>query len=123
MRDRRRACFRSVTGLPLLVMRATVVAAMCAVAVACGSHPGTTTDPTPTPTPTAAWSDEFDGPVNAAPDSTKWTYDLGGGGWGNQELETYTSSTDNAQLDGQGHLVIRVLSTAGSYSSGHAATV
>ena len=100
-------------------MRATVVTAMCAaVAMACGSsgsHPGTTTGPTPTPS--AAWSDEFDGPVNAAPDNTKWTYDLGGGGWGNQELETYTSATDNVRLDGLGHLVIRVLSAAGTYSS------
>ena len=100
-------------------MRATVVTAMCVVvATACGSggsHPGTTTGPTPTPS--AAWADEFDAPVNAAPDSTKWTYDLGGGGWGNQELESYTSSTDNVHLDGQGHLVIRVLSAAGTYSS------
>ncbi len=28
------------------------------------------------------WSDEFNGPANTLPDETKWTYDLGGGGWG-----------------------------------------
>ena len=29
------------------------------------------------------WSDEFNGPANSAPDPAKWTFDLGGGGWGN----------------------------------------
>ena len=40
------------------------------------------------------WSEEFntDGP----PDPTKWGYDLGAGGWGNQELEYYTSRPENA---------------------------
>ena len=37
---------------------------------------------------TPAWADEFD--YTGSPDSTKWTYDLGGGGWGNSELEYYT---------------------------------
>jgi beta-glucanase (GH16 family) len=41
-----------------------------------------------------AWSDEFN--IDGAPDGTKWGYDLGAGGWGNNELEYYTSRTDNA---------------------------
>ncbi|MDE3236094.1 MAG: family 16 glycosylhydrolase [Bacteroidota bacterium] len=40
------------------------------------------------------WSDEFNTP--GSPDASKWGYDLGGGGWGNNELEYYTSRTDNA---------------------------
>ena len=40
------------------------------------------------------WSDEFD--VPGAPTAAKWGYDLGAGGWGNNELEYYTSRTDNA---------------------------
>lgn len=40
------------------------------------------------------WSDEFD--VDGPPDPTKWGYDLGAGGWGNQELEYYTNRTDNS---------------------------
>ena len=40
------------------------------------------------------WSDEFDG--NGAPDANKWGYDLGAGGWGNNELQNYTNRTDNA---------------------------
>ena len=39
-------------------------------------------------------------------DSSKWTFDIGGNGWGNNELEYYTSRTDNAALDGAGNLLI-----------------
>ncbi|MFT3949871.1 MAG: glycoside hydrolase family 16 protein [Agriterribacter sp.] len=35
-----------------------------------------------------AWSDEFD--YNGLPDSTKWGYDIGGNGWGNNEKQYYT---------------------------------
>ena len=40
---------------------------------------------------TLVWSDEFSNStgVPAQPDPTVWTYDTGGGGFGNQELETY----------------------------------
>jgi beta-glucanase (GH16 family) len=55
---------------------------------------------------TLTWSDEFDGAANASPDATKWGYDTGGGGWGNNELENYTNRTTNVATDGQGHLVI-----------------
>ncbi len=55
------------------------------------------------------WSDEFDGPAGAAPDSTKWGFDLGGSGWGNNEWQTYTSRVDNAYLDGAGNLVIKAI--------------
>src|SRR6266481_2139111 len=54
------------------------------------------------------WSDEFDGPTGAAVDSSKWSFDLGGNGWGNNELETYTSRTANAYRD-SGMLVIKAL--------------
>ena len=52
------------------------------------------------------WSDEFNGAAGAALDSAKWTYDVGGNGWGNSELEYYTSGTANAAMDGNGNLVI-----------------
>jgi beta-glucanase (GH16 family) len=51
------------------------------------------------------WSDEFDAPNGSAPDPRKWTYDLGGKGWGNQELETYTDRPLNAFIQ-NGMLVI-----------------
>jgi beta-glucanase (GH16 family) len=57
---------------------------------------------------TLVWSDEFDLPDGSAPDPSKWNYDLGGGGWGNQELECYTNSPQNAFIQG-GNLVIQAL--------------
>jgi len=54
---------------------------------------------------TLVWSDEFTQPNGSAPDSTKWGYDVGGTGWGNNELEYYTSRTNNARIEG-GQLVI-----------------
>jgi beta-glucanase (GH16 family) len=52
------------------------------------------------------WSDDFNGAAGGAPDAGKWTHETGGGGYGNQELEDYTNSTNNAALDGNGDLVI-----------------
>src|ERR1700733_15077364 len=50
------------------------------------------------------WSDEFN--VDGSPDSTKWGYDVGGNGWGNNELEYYTDARpENAKVE-NGHLVI-----------------
>jgi beta-glucanase (GH16 family) len=54
------------------------------------------------------WSDEFDGPNGSAVDSSKWSFDLGGNGWGNNELETYTDRTVNAHVEG-GLLVIKAI--------------
>jgi beta-glucanase (GH16 family) len=54
------------------------------------------------------WSDEFDGTSGSPVDSNKWSFDIGGKGWGNNELETYTNRTANAALEG-GSLVIKAL--------------
>lgn len=43
------------------------------------------------------WSDEFD--TNGAPDSSKWGYDLGAGGWGNNESQYYTNRSDNVIVE------------------------
>jgi beta-glucanase (GH16 family) len=51
------------------------------------------------------WSDEFAGPDGSSPDTTKWTYDLGGKGWGNNELESYPNREENARIE-KGNLVI-----------------
>jgi beta-glucanase (GH16 family) len=52
------------------------------------------------------WSDEFNGQAGARPDPAKWSFDTGGNGWGNNELQYYTSRPRNAALDGKGDLVI-----------------
>jgi Glycosyl hydrolases family 16 len=52
--------------------------------------------------PNLRWSDEFNGTtINTA----NWGFDLGGGGWGNNELENYTNRSVNARIE-NGNLVI-----------------
>ena len=51
------------------------------------------------------WSDEFDGTNGSPPDAAKWGRDIGGSGWGNNELQYYTNRTDNARIE-DGKLVI-----------------
>ena len=46
------------------------------------------------------WSDEFSG---SALDDSKWGYDIGGDGWGNNELQYH--GTENASVEG-GYLII-----------------
>jgi len=43
------------------------------------------------------WSDEFD--TNGSPDSSKWGYDIGAGGWGNNESQYYTSRSENVIVE------------------------
>jgi beta-glucanase (GH16 family) len=54
---------------------------------------------------TLTWSDEFNG-ARGAIDGSKWGFDTGNSGWGNNELEYYTNRTDNALVDGAGNLQI-----------------
>lgn len=52
------------------------------------------------------WSDEFARPNGSGLDPTKWIIEVGGGGWGNHELEYYTDRLQNAYIE-DGRLVIR----------------
>ena len=54
------------------------------------------------------WSDKFDGADGTAPDPAKWGFDVGGGGFGNDEFESYTSRLKNVEQRG-GNLVITAL--------------
>jgi len=66
------------------------------------------------------WSDEFDDPAGTPPNPAYWSYEIGDGtvnnipGWGNSELQYYTSSTENSATDGNGNLVITVKESDGS---------
>jgi beta-glucanase (GH16 family) len=51
------------------------------------------------------WSDEFNGTTL---DENSWTREVGGDGWGNNELQYYTSRDVNSFLE-NGHLVIQAL--------------
>lgn len=51
---------------------------------------------------TLVWSDEFDGP---AIDTSTWTFNCGGSGFGNGELQYYTARPENARIE-DGSLII-----------------
>ncbi|WP_069814299.1 glycoside hydrolase family 16 protein [Streptomyces sp. TP-A0874] len=61
------------------------------------------------------WRDDFDGPAASLPSAENWIIDTGtsypGGpdNWGTGERQTYTDSTENLSLDGDGHLRITPL--------------
>ncbi|MFC8680749.1 glycoside hydrolase family 16 protein [Microbacterium ureisolvens] len=54
----------------------------------------------------AAWSEEFIGAAGEPPDPGTWIAEVGGGGWGDAQLQTYTQPPANAQLTGDGRLRI-----------------
>jgi beta-glucanase (GH16 family) len=65
-----------------------------------------TSDPASSAPSHLIWSEEFNGPAGGGPDSNNWNFDTGGKSWGNEELESYTSRPQNAELDGNGDLDI-----------------
>jgi beta-glucanase (GH16 family) len=78
----------------------------------------------PPPGYTLSWSEEFHQGVNAMPNSSVWTYDTGGGGWGNRELEIYVDDrqhahivSDPAATDGQALQVQATTDGQGHYYS------
>jgi beta-glucanase (GH16 family) len=52
---------------------------------------------------TPIWEDNFS--TNGVPDQTKWSFEVGGGGWGNNELQYYTNG-DNVGV-ANGNLIIQ----------------
>ncbi len=96
----------------------TVVCTLIALCTACGG----TSEPEPW---TLVWEDAFDGPAGTAPDASRWTYDVGGDGWGNDQLEFNTDRTNNVDLDGNGFLRITAREEAfqdNAYTSGRIKT-
>ena len=79
-----------------------------------------TASPSPSASPSwvLTWSDEFDGAAGLGPDTTKWGFDTGGNGWGNNELEYYTNRPQNAFTDGSGNLVIKAIKETFTGSDG-----
>jgi beta-glucanase (GH16 family) len=75
--------------------------------------------PSSHPSMTLVWADEFEGTtLNAA----SWTYEIGNGcdvgicGWGNNELQLYTNSSDNSKLE-NGRLVITARKNGTGFTS------
>jgi len=80
---------------------------------------------TPAPPPVAptsadfTFADDFAGTAGSAPNSANWNHITGAGSvvGGNHETETYVNSTENAYLDGGGHLVIAVTAAGNGFNS------
>jgi beta-glucanase (GH16 family) len=103
--DRPRRLYR--LALPLLLTLALTL--MLALPASTGAQPASTA-------PAQAgwnlvWSDEFNG---TSVDANNWTFETGGGGWGNNELEYYTNG-QNASVSG-GVLTITANKISGGYS-------
>jgi len=61
------------------------------------------------------WSDEFNG-EHSVPDLANWKFEVGGGGWGNHELETYCAPGSGVITGGYLHVVAR-RNAAGKWTS------
>ena len=61
------------------------------------------------------WEDDFN--TDGAPDATNWTYDLGAGGWGNGEVQTYTNSAENAKVLDGSLIITAKADGSGGYTS------
>src|SRR6202162_3204336 len=88
------------------IFRFVLLAGVALVLGACGQSQ-TASSPSGSPW-TLVWSDDFGGSNCSAPASSKRVLRTGGNGWGNNELEYYTSRLQNAQIQ-NGSLVITAL--------------
>ncbi len=55
------------------------------------------------------WSDEFDAEAGVPINDAFWTCEIGGHGWGNNQLEYDTDRIENVSHDGEGHLIITAI--------------
>jgi hypothetical protein len=90
----------SKPGSTRLLIRACFVVLLGSIAAVSAAQ-----SPSPTSPWRLSWSDEFNAPNGSPPDPTKWAFVTGGKGFGNNELETYTTRPANAQQR-DGNLVI-----------------
>lgn len=82
-----------VNFIQLFIMRTRLLLSFIGILLFghCGSGPAEATRH-------LVWSDEFD--YTGLPDSSRWTYDVGGEGWGNNKLQYYTSKRpENARVE------------------------
>jgi beta-glucanase (GH16 family) len=127
-----RTDFRFINRSRFLLAIALLFLAGAVRANAQASCTGVSSDTQGAVTWTPAWCEEFNGAAGA-PDPTVWTYDLGGGGFGNNELEIYCGpagfagnqsgcpsgaiTSGTVYIDGGGHLVLQAVNPSGTWYS------
>ncbi|MDO9254074.1 MAG: family 16 glycosylhydrolase [Bacteroidales bacterium] len=96
----------SVTGIVTHHYTASAVYTVTVVAKsASGKTASTTTVITVAVVQGLVWADEFDG---TQLNSSKWSYELGAGGWGNNEVQYYTDRADNTVVsDGTLKIILK----------------
>ena len=69
------------------------------------------------------WSEEFAQPLGSPPDKTRWSYDTGSNGWGNNEMQNYVSDTLHAQIvadpDAANGTALQILATSNGQGIKH----
>ena len=101
--------------------KAFVLVAIVSLHAGCSnkSDPGDGVPPPPPPPPvtyewvfetTASWTEEFN--TDGTPDANKWSYDIGGHGWGNNELQFYTDGLNASVNSG----VLKIVAKKESFS-------
>lgn len=66
------------------------------------------------------WADEFE--VSGNPDPLQWNFETGGGGWGNNELQTYTSNSENSYVTNGTLKIVARKSESGQWTSARMVT-
>ncbi|MFJ8827041.1 lectin [Streptomyces sp. NPDC102467] len=87
------------------LLRRCLLAALSATLVASAATGVARAEPSDVTAAAVTFSDTFDGAAGSAVNSSRWTLETGDN-VNNHERQYYTSGTNNAALDGQGHLVI-----------------
>ncbi|MCB0932669.1 MAG: family 16 glycosylhydrolase [Mycobacterium sp.] len=70
--------------------------------------------------PAGTVSDAFNGAAGSQPNPSLWTINTGQ--WIDSGVQTYTNSTENVRLDGQGNLVLEAHQAPDGYTSGEVIT-
>src|SRR5215470_9572219 len=84
--------------------QSVLICAFVLLALSAIVWPGSSLSRNPTKKWQLVWADEFD--YDGLPDPKKWSYDVGGHGWGNKELQYYTEGRkENARVE-NGLLII-----------------
>lgn len=90
---------------PRLLRRCLFAALSAALVASAAIGPAQAVSSSAAQADAVTFSDTFDGAAGSAVNSSKWSLETGDN-VNNHEREYYTSGTNNAALDGQGHLVI-----------------
>src|SRR5271154_6631240 len=127
----RLSCAYPCRWIGILAMAVLFLASAGRASAQCAGVPASTTG---TVTWAAQWCQEFNATTPGPPDTTVWNFDLGNGGFGNMEIETYcgpagtannpascptsfSTGASNAYVDGSGHLVIQAINNNGAWTS------